>query len=175
MNTRSRKFEGKLVGRRVPEAPPTGTRSVLPGAAQGVVVSVNTVEGIVRSSLSGKLSSDPGVRYGDGTYYLPTLNEVEYILKESQLDRKKWTEERFDCDDFAYVLKGEMSVHAYDTGNIRYGLCVGMVWGDFGWVLGYHAVNWFIASDLVLRWIEPQSDTIYEAKECVGNIGLLIV
>jgi hypothetical protein len=71
-------------------------------------------------------------------------------------------------------LKGEMSIHAYDTGDIRYGLCVGMVWGNFAWVEGYHAVNWFIASDGALRFIEPQNDSVSDVSQCQGAISLLI-
>jgi hypothetical protein len=68
-----------------------------------------------------------------------------------------------------------MSVHSYNTGDISYGLCVGMVWGDFDWVTGYHAVNWFVASDNIIRFIEPQTDTIYEASHCQGQVSLFVV
>lgn len=178
MLTVGKKLKGKLVGRRIPTGE-TGvtTRGVIPAfpGAAGIIASYNTVQGIVRRALSGKFSSDPGERYGDGTYYLPTVEEIGLILKESELDRRTWMEDRFDCDDFAYVLKGEMSVHAYDTGDIRYGLCVGMVWGDFDWVAGYHAVNWFVARDSVLRFIEPQTDEIFDANHCQGGINLIVV
>jgi hypothetical protein len=173
METLGKKLTGQLVGPRMATAP--AGRAAVPGASQGTVVSVNTVEGAVQQHLTGKFSSDSVIRYGDGTYYLPTVQEVEQILAASQSDRRTWLEERFDCDDFAYVLKGEMSVHAYDTGDISFGLSVGMVWGNFDWVTGYHAVNWFVASDGVLRFIEPQSDTIYDASHCQGGISLLVV
>ena len=175
-----RELKGKLIGRRIPLTP-SGFQldripgaSQVPGASQGVVVPVNSVKGIAKESLAGKFSDDPGIRYGDGMYYLPTLEEIQFILKESQLDRRKWLENRFDCDDFAYVLKGEMSVHTYDTSDIRYGLCVGMVWGNFDWITGYHAVNWFIDSNSVMRFIEPQSDSIYDVSNCQGDISLFV-
>jgi hypothetical protein len=81
-----KKLSGRLTGRRIPEAL-TGEDSPFPGASQGGVVSVNTVQGIVQQSLKGKFAPDPGIRYGDGTFYLPTLQEVQFILQQSQLDR----------------------------------------------------------------------------------------
>lgn len=169
-----KQLEGALVGPRITDNWLSGQESLIPSASQGTVVSVNTVQGIVQRQLTGKFASDPGIRFGDGTYYLPTIQEVREILSKSQADRRTWLAERFDCDDFAYVLKGEMSIHAYDTGDIRYGLCVGMVWGNFAWVKGYHAVNWFIASDGALRFIEPQNDSVYDVSQCQGAISLLI-
>ena len=67
--------------------------------------------------------------------------------------RTRWLEERFDCDDFAYVLKAEMSVHAYQSAAMKFGLCVGMVWGNFDGVDGYHAVNWFVDKHATLRFM----------------------
>lgn len=162
------------MGRRITAIKSEGAE-IQPGAAQGSVVPANVVHGTVHRHLAGKFSSDPGIRYGDGMYYLPTLPEVQQILDASQLDRRTWMAERFDCDDFAYVLKGEMSIHAYDTGSLRFGLCVGIVWGNFDWVSGYHAINWFIADDGALRFIEPQTDSMYEASRCQGSVLLLVV
>lgn len=141
----------------------------------GVVASSSEVNGALQTQLHGKLGQDPGIRLGDAGFYLPTVQEVKVILAASSLERKAWTAERFDCDDFSYVLKGEMSLHSYAATDLRYGLCVGIVWGNFDWVNGYHAVNWFIAEDGVIRFIEPQSDAMYEASHCTGDISLLLV
>lgn len=170
-------LKGRLIGRRI-TFDQRAELALVPGApavAPGIVATSSSLEGVVRQKLSGKLGDDPGIRFGDGSFYLPTVKEVQHILKSSQLDRRQWMEERFDCDDFAYVLKGEMSVHAYESNDLRFALCVGMVWGDFDWVQGYHAVNWFIASDREIRFIEPQSDEIYDLTHCQGKISLLLV
>ncbi|WP_143467748.1 lectin MOA-related protein [Leptolyngbya ohadii] len=182
-------MRGRLVGRRVAgvtdiaaagQDSQTRSMTIAPHEAEaplarGVAVPGYYVSEVVQRSLVGKLAADPGMRYGDAFYYLPTLEEVQFILKASELERRTWTEERFDCDDFAYVLKGEMSAHAYDIGPSRFGLCVGIVWGYFNWLEGYHAVNWFIGVDKKLRFIEPQNDSIYSAEDCVGDIQLLLV
>lgn len=167
-------LEGSLFGRRISEAESFAIEESTPGQPAGTVVQVNYVRGVIAKAFMGKFSSDPGIRFGDGMYYLPTMREVQMILSRSQTDRRTWLAERFDCDDFAYVLKGEVSVHAYSTQGLRFGLCFGMVWGDFTWINGYHAINWFIASDGIVRLIEPQSDAIYEVNQCKGNISLLL-
>lgn len=169
--TLSKQANGILVG---PRFVSSREASVKRNAA-GIIVQQARIAETVRTLLAEKFSPDPGIRYGDGYYYLPTLTEVQQILNASQLDRRTWLAERFDCDDFAYVLKGEMSLHAYDTGELQFGLSVGIVWGNFDWVSGYHAINWFVASDMRLHLIEPQTDSIYEADRCQGNISLLLL
>ena len=144
-------------------------------AASGIISKQSGVDAVVRAQLAGKISSSATIRYGDGTYYLPTLAEMRHLLSTSQSDRRRWTAERFDCDDFSYVLKGEAAVHSYDSADFRFGMCVGIIWGDFDWVNGYHAINWFIDSNRNLYLIEPQTDAIYAANRCEGNVSLIVV
>jgi hypothetical protein len=144
-------------------------------AASGAMATAARVQEIITTTLGSKITSDAVVRMGDVQYYLPTLNEVQQLLTESSLDRRKWLEERFDCDDFSYVLKGEFSIHAYDSGDISYGFSDGIIWGNFSWVQGYHAVNLVVTNDQVLRLIEPQTDAIYDADQCQGGVGLIVV
>jgi len=143
--------------------------------ASGAVATAARVQEIITTTLGSKITSDAVVRMGDSQYYLPTLDEVQQLLTESSLDRRKWLEDRFDCDDFSYVLKGEFSIHAYDAGDINYGFSDGIIWGNFAWVQGYHAVNLVVTKDQVLRLIEPQTDAIYEADQCQGSVGLIVV
>lgn len=163
---------GRLSGPRISSAilESLGTEK-----STGVVAESDAVSEALQQQLRGKLSSDPGIRLGDVGFYLPAIQEVKVILAASSLERKTWTAERFDCDDFAYALKGEMSLHSYASTSQRFGLCVGIVWGNFDWVAGFHAVNWFIADDGVIRFIEPQSDVIYESSHCIGGASLLLV
>jgi hypothetical protein len=139
------------------------------------VAAAARVQEIITTTLGSKITSDAVVRMGDAQFYLPTLEEVKQLLTESSLDRRNWLAERFDCDDFSYVLKGEFSIHAYDMGDISYGFSDGIIWGNFSWVQGYHAVNVVVTNDQVLRLIEPQKDTIYDADQCVGSVGLIVV
>ena len=153
-----------------------GTRGVAAArAAGGVIAKQSGVNAIVRSQLAGKIHPSATIRYGDGTYYLPTISEIRNLLAASQSDRRTWTAERFDCDDFSYVLKGEAAAHSYNSADFRFGLCVGIIWGNFDWVNGYHAVNWFIDSQRSLYLIEPQTDLIYRASQCSGDVSLIVV
>ncbi len=152
-----------------------GHRFAVALAASGKVASAARVQEIITTTLGSKITSDAVVRMGDSQYYLPTLNEVQQLLTASSLDRRKWLAERFDCDDFSYVLKGEFSIHAYDAGDISYGFSAGIIWGNFSWVQGYHAVNLVVTDDQVLRLIEPQTDAIYKADQCNGSVELIVV
>lgn len=143
--------------------------------ANGAIAKQSGVDAVVRSALAGKITSSAVIRYGDGTYYLPTLSEVRQLLNKSQGDRRTWTAERFDCDDFSYVLKGEAAIHSYDGQDFRFGLCIGIIWGYFDWVNGYHAVNWFVDNKKQLYLIEPQTDVIYPADRCTGGVSLIVV
>lgn len=165
---------GKLVGPRISSLEESGTPRPSEENSAGVVANADALEGALKVQLAGKLRADPGIRLGDKSFYLPTVLEVKGILAASAGDRRVWLEERFDCDDFAYVLKGEISVHAYATNSLRFGLCFGIVWGNFDWVDGYHAVNWFISNDGELRFVEPQDDVIHNASECSGDVWLLL-
>lgn len=144
-------------------------------AAGGVIAKQTRVDSILRNALGSKLSSTALIRYGDGTYYLPTLTEMKQLLAASQSDRRTWTAERFDCDDFSYVLKGESSIHSYNTADFRFGICCGIIWGNFDWVSGYHAVNWFIDATGTMYLIEPQTDAIYPVSRAQMGVGLVVV
>lgn len=169
---------GRLVGPRIAAARVSPMRRGSPAAkasSAGRVAPAADLHAAATQALAGKLAPDPGIRFGDSAFYLPTADEVDTILAASRADRRRWLAERYDCDDFAYVLKGEMSAHAYASAELRHGLCVGIAWGDFDWVDGLHAVNWFIAADGVLRFIEPQTDRIHDVSACKGGISLLLV
>jgi hypothetical protein len=50
-----------------------------------------------------------------------------------------------------------------------------MFWGNFAWVDAFHAVNPVVTSDGVLRLIEPKSDEIHAASECISEADLIVV
>jgi hypothetical protein len=186
--SRIRAAKGFLRGRRftTPSPPNAGFINTLavpggpvippsPPAASGVVATGARVQEIITTTLGSRIVSDSVIRMGDAQYYLPTLAEVQQLLTASSLDRRTWMAERFDCDDFSYVLKGEFSIHAYDAGDISYGFSAGIIWGNFNWVDGFHAVNLVVTNDQILRLIEPQSDTIYDANQCKDSVNLIVV
>lgn len=142
---------------------------------KGKVATGEEVKQRVQNVLKPYLSRTTTVRFGDTKYYLPTHEEIKYILEQSYQHRKQWLEDRFDCDDFSYSLKGEMSMHAFTAPQFKAGFCVGIAWGNFKWVDGFHAINWFLDSNEEFNFIEPQGDEIYPLTDCRGDIDLILV
>lgn len=142
----------------------------------GRVATSQWLDQLIRARLTDKFTHAAVLRFGDECYYLPSRRELALILRESQPERRRHMLERYDCDDFAYAIKGEMTAHAWETDDLRYGLCVGLAWGRFDWMpVAGHAVNWAVTSDEALWFIEPQTDDIYPHERCTGGIRLLIV
>ncbi len=150
-------------------------------------LSTDAVEKIIRETLKGKLAQGFDLYLGDGEYYCPPIADVQEILQASALDRKTWVEERFDCDDFAYVLKAHFCEAAYTDGQRRAAHCFGIVWGMLP---GPHAINWVISQDIlvmglpptpakqasgpVLYFVEPQNDKIYSPRVDDTSIWMMI-
>ena len=119
------------------------------------------VRGIVNESLTGKFWPSFNLYLGDAEYYCPPKRDVEEILELSKVDRYQWTEDLFDCDDFAHVLKAHFAEAAYKDGQRRKAHCFGVVWGSLP---DAHAINWVITDDRQLWFIEPQSVARREDK-----------
>ena len=116
------------------------------------------LRGLINDQLAEKLGSSFQLYIADGEYYSPSLNDAERIIKQSKIDRYDWIRERFDCDDFALVLKSEFALDAYRQTKRRAPYCFGIVWGMLP---GAHAINWMVNDDRKLRFIEPQTDGIF--------------
>ena len=144
-----------------------------PGAPRRnkVYISAEKVEKIIRRQLAGKLDDTFELHIADGKYFCPPVREAREIIDESALDKKEWVDERFDCDDFAVVLKAHFAEAAYAEGKRRSAHCFGIVWGELP---DYHAINWMINADLKLRFVEPQLDTIYRPKKSDKGIWFML-
>lgn len=160
---------GRLVGRRV--AVPSGLAPE--PSTRGRVVSAAMLEVVLRRQLGSRLADQAHVRLSEGLYLLPPLVDLMTLFAASHRDRTQWLEERAACDDFAYALRGEIGAHAFQVGELRIELCLGLAWGCFDWAEGSHAVNWFVSEDGELRFVEPRHDDIYEREHCCGRIDYL--
>ena len=127
---------------------------------------------LLTKSLGNKLHQQFSLRLADARYFCPPLKDAKEIIASSLLDQKTWTEERFDCDDFAHVLKAHFAEAAYKNGSRRAAHCFGVVWGSLP---GPHAINWMVNDDLKLRFIEPQSDEIFRPRATDRNIYFMLV
>ena len=93
------------------------------------------------------------------------------IIENSATDRMRWVKERFDCDDFALVLKSHFCEAAYKDGDRRPAHCFGIVWGMLP---GPHAINWMLNADRVLRFVEPQSDDVFLPRDSDRRIRFMM-
>ena len=137
---------------------------------EGVEKKSEEISAILNGALDGKLHKSYSLRLGDSSYYLASEAEVKQILNSTSRERRSWIAERYDCDDFAYVLKAYSSSIAYINDELKLGLCCGIIWGKFAWISEFHACNWFITSDNGLILIEPQNDQIYSPSDCEGSV-----
>jgi len=81
------------------------------------------------------------------------IQDIEDFLTLDNTNHEKWREDRFDCDDFAFRLMGQLSVPGYAE------LTKALVWTDV------HALNGFLDTNLDFWFIEPQGDTISDKLE----------
>ena len=126
------------------------------------------VEDIIKRDLKGRLSGDVKIRLADAHYVAPPLSHAKNVIQKSSVDRLKWKKERFDCDDFALVLKSDFAMDASKELEFSAGYAFGILWGT--WVKhGGHAINWMITDDLKLRLIEPQNDKIFFPDDSDGE------
>ncbi len=113
----------------------------------------------------------------DDKLYLPTHAEIDTIIADPRTHVTGFAgaRQRFDCDDFSFVFKGNMSLYARDINGLTHSLCVGIAWGGFTWIAGRHACNWVLTQDERLRWIEPQTRLQYVRSKCrKGTLELII-
>ncbi len=136
----------------------------------GVLADASTVAATITASLAGKLHSTCATRLADTQYYLSTDAEIKQVVQASHGERWRWIPERFDCDDFAYVLKAFFSSIAYKTDKLSCGLCAGIIWGRFRWLDEFHACNWYLNPQQEFKLIEPQNGTVYSANDCLGDV-----
>ncbi len=132
----------------------------------------NEVRQLVAKQLGNKLSRNFGLYVADSQYYCTPLTDSEEIIRASAVDRKTWVRDRFDCDDFAHVLKAHFAEAAYKDGTRRASHCFGIVWGSLP---GPHAINWMINSDGKLRFIEPQNDRVFFPRKKDKDIYFMLV
>jgi len=108
--------------------------------------------------------SPASVYLGDDKYYCPPLNEALALIHSSHGEFLKWTDEVFDCDDFAFVLKAHFCRSAFHNGRRKWPYCFGIVWKNKP---VQHAMNWIVyrATDsatggggkLIFALVEPQN------------------
>jgi hypothetical protein len=89
---------------------------------------------------------DAQIWLSDMDYRLCSGEYIDNALAIDDTNRQTYVNEKFDCDDFAYRLMGQLCVP--ETSDLAFGI----VWTDV------HALNLFIDNQKKIWFVEPQSD-----------------
>lgn len=135
-------------------------------------ITASQLRELIAKQLGPKLDRRFAFYVADSNYFCTPMEDAHEILMASAVDRNKWVSERFDCDDFAHVLKSHFAEAAYKDGKRRAAHCFGVVWGSLPTP---HAINWMVNSDLKLRFVEPQTDRIFLPRKTDKEIYFMLV
>jgi len=104
-------------------------------------------------SLSYVLTKRTGCRdiyIGDRRLDLLAEQEVTEFLRIDQEDKREYSYEIWDCDDFARALY--CNAKSYFSGLLKKNAAFGFLWTK------RHALCFFVDNDLDVYYIEPQND-----------------
>jgi len=90
----------------------------------------------------------------DSSYKLVDVDYLRTFLKENPVNKRNYVPEKHDCDDFSFILMGDITRWDSD-------LAFGIVWGRTPSGSG-HAWNFFIDTNEKMWFVEPMRDTIFE-------------
>lgn len=106
------------------------------------------------------VSDTPGMAeihsYGnsDNSYKLVSPASMNLFLKHNPVDKRDYVPEKHDCDDFSYILMGDVTRWDSD-------LAFGIIWGTTP-SGDRHAWNWFAGVDKDIWFVEPKRDQIFK-------------
>lgn len=188
--------------------PETGKVTIVTSSAKGAVyhaqgeptlpgTSMLTLLGKVTQSL-GKVGTKVGsvlTFYADDNYYLPTKQDMERVVPEVMVQTVGGTTlaveapdgyvpGRFDCDDFAFAMKGLVAMRqCRDTNLGMLAYAFGILIGDFEYIGADHAVCFYFGDDEQVHLVDPRHQALrnqpaklfpLEAKDCKRCMMLLM-
>jgi hypothetical protein len=118
--------------------------------------------------------------FDDPIYCLPTRGDVETLFRSRTTLHQPWSENVFDCEDFAYSLRADFARYRYRTmpANTTTPFATGIVWGlDLPHAgRGFHVVNIAVTCDAGLLLLDAAPDGgIFPAEGWRGKIKYLII
>ncbi len=124
-----------------------------------MIINSDEIEDIIRATFGKRFTRNHTIQIADEQYFCPSLKFVKKMLAKNKVDKFEYIEEKFDCDDFAFILKAYFIKQAYKDKKRRYPYCLGIIMGK---LLGdiNHAINFVITDSLKFYLIEPQTDAI---------------
>ena len=121
-----------------------------------VLISYIEVRSIIRN-----VFPEANIYISDMTSLLCSPNDIALFLAQDSTNKYDYEPDVYDCDDFAYRLMGQFSIPYWSH------LAFGIIWTSD------HALNCFIDEDKKLRFVEPQTDEIFD--EVDGEIRFIII
>ena len=105
--------------------------------------------------------NDPFIRVHDlyitdKTFKLVDIDHLKEYLNENSVSENKYVKEIYDCDDFSYVLQGDIT--RWDS-DLAFGIIHGKTIDGCS-----HSWNVCIGTDNKIWFIEPQTDKIWKPK-----------
>ena len=111
---------------------------------------------------------------GDAHLDPVSLGPIQRFLAQDETDLQTYIAEKHDCENFA--LRLQYMAHEY---FLKEGLNAAFceIWGPalIKGKIVQHGFNGFVAPDLILRLIEPQTDWIYSIKDYLRGTPALII
>lgn len=95
--------------------------------------------------------------HSDKYYNLVDINHLKNYLKFNPVDQRQYITESHDCDDFSFILQGDVTRWDSD-------LAFGIVWATTPRGVG-HALNVCVGTDKKIYFVEPQSDQVFEPTD----------
>ena len=90
----------------------------------------------------------------DRAMKLVDIEHMKGFLAENPVSSRKYVKEKHDCDDFAYILQGDIT--RWDS-DLAFGIVHGRTVDSSG-----HAWNVCIGTDRKIWFIEPQTDGMWK-------------
>ena len=144
----------------------------------GKIVSRSTLQQVVRPHVKPYWEKQRAKYAGffDTKFCLPDIDDIGTLY--SNIDFPTFARDLFDCEDFAYLCKAEISRQVRNSNIYTAAWAFGLAWGRFQWVADGkedHACNWFVDSLGRFWWLEPQKGTRHPPNACRGHLALLLV
>lgn len=149
------------LGHKEPKQP---TYETFPKQKESGRISASEIRSILEQKTNIELKTS--FQNADASYKLVDIDNLKLFVAKNNLSRLVYEPEKLDCDDFSFILQGDVS--RYDSD-----LAFGIIWGVPPQGQG-HAWNMCIGTDLNLWFIEPQTNTVFKPKE-LWKITLLIM
>ena len=73
-----------------------------------MIINAENLDNIIRETFDDKLADDFSLQISDEKYFCPSIDDIKSLLEKNKLDTQKYIEEKFDCDDYAILLKAHL-------------------------------------------------------------------